>query len=211
LLCPICQKRKPGRFCPAKAETICAVCCGTEREVSIDCPADCGYLLSAHRYEDQHQRTLPTDTPLLDVRLVEDLVPTHQQLLSALAFTIAKFCAEHHDATDPDLLAAIESLANSYKTLSSGIVYEQLPVLPVQRDLYTALSQFLETTKQPTPQTSFGLAKNSEIFQLLVFLYRMGLLHTNGRSRARRYIEFLRAQFPDAHELKKEESRIILP
>jgi hypothetical protein len=211
LLCPICQKRKPGRFCPAKAETICAVCCGTEREVSIDCPADCGYLLSAHRYEDQHQRTLPADTPLLDVRLTEDLVQTHQQLLSALAFTIAKFCAEHREATDPDLLAAIESLANSYKTLSSGIVYEQLPVLPVQKDLYTALSQFLEGTKQPNQQSSFGSAKNSEIFQLLVFLYRMGLLHTNGRPRARRYIEFLRGQFPDAQELKKEESRIIVP
>jgi len=211
LLCPICQKRKPGRFCPAKAEKICAVCCGTERELSIDCPADCGYLLSAHRYEDQHQRTLPAKTPLLDVRLTEDLVQTQQQLLSALAFTIAKFCAEHREATDPDLLAAIESLANSYRTLSSGIVYEQLPALPVQRDLYTTLSQFLESAKRPTPQTSFGPAKNSEIFQLLVFLYRMGLLHTNGRPRARRYIEFLRGQFPDAQELKKEESRIIMP
>ena len=211
MLCPICQKRKPGRFCPAKAEKICAVCCGTERELSIDCPADCGYLLSAHRYEDQHQRTLPAKTPLLDVRLTEDLVQTQQQLLSALAFTIAKFCAEHREATDPDLLAAIESLANSYRTLSSGIVYEQLPALPVQRDLYTTLSQFLESAKRPTPQTSFGPAKNSEIFQLLVFLYRMGLLHTNGRPRARRYIEFLRGQFPDAQELKKEESRIIMP
>jgi hypothetical protein len=211
LLCPICQKRKPGRFCPAKAEKICAVCCGTEREISIDCPADCAYLLSAHRYEDQHQRTLPADTPLLDVRLVEDLVQTHQQLLSALAFTIAKFCAEHREATDPDILAAIESLANSYKTLSSGIVYEQLPALPVQKDLYAALSQFLESAKQPDQQRSFGTAKNSEIFQLLVFLYRMGLLHTNGRPRARRYIEFLRGQFPDAQELKKQEARIIMP
>lgn len=211
MLCPICEKRKPGRFCPAKAEKICAVCCGTEREVTIDCPSDCGYLVAAHRYEDQHQRKLPADTPLLDVRLTQDLVQIHQRLLSAMAFTIAKFCAEHRQASDPDILAAINALANAYKMLSSGIVYEQLPALPVQRELFTALSQFLESWKQANAQTSSGAAKDSEIFQLLVFLYRMGLLHTNGRPRAHRYMEFLRRQFPDAQELKKEESRIILP
>ncbi len=47
--CPICEKRKAARFCPAKGEKICAVCCGTEREVTIDCPSDCAYLLAAHR------------------------------------------------------------------------------------------------------------------------------------------------------------------
>jgi hypothetical protein len=93
VLCPICEKRKPGRFCPAKAEKICAVCCGTEREVTIDCPADCGYLVSARRYEDQHPRALPADTPLLDVRISSDVVHAHGQFLSAIAFTIAKSCA----------------------------------------------------------------------------------------------------------------------
>ena len=38
--CPICEKRPPKRFCPAKGEKICAVCCGREREVTIDCPPD---------------------------------------------------------------------------------------------------------------------------------------------------------------------------
>ena len=135
----------------------------------------------------------------------------HQQLLSAMAFTVVKFCAEHREATDPDLLAAIESLANTYKTLSSGIVYEQLPTLPAQKELYAALFEFLVGMKQPSTQVSFGNAKDSEIFQLLVFLYRMGLMHTNGRPRARRFIEYLRGQFPNAQELKKEESRIIVP
>jgi hypothetical protein len=53
--------------------------------------------------------------------------------------------------------------------------------------------------------------KDAEIFYLLVFLYRMGLLRTNGRSRSRRFIEFLRGQFPQSPELKREESRIIVP
>jgi hypothetical protein len=211
VFCPICEKRKAGRFCPAKAEKICAVCCGTEREVSIDCPSDCGYLVAAHRYEDQHPRSLPPDTPLLDARLTSDIVHTHQQLLSAIAFTIAKFCSAETTAADPDVLSAIQALAESYKTLSSGIVYERPPAIPVQRELYNTISAFLTETQQQTGQSSFGAFKDSEVFQLLVFLFRMGLMRTNGRPRSRRFIEFLRGQFPGAQELKKEESRIIVP
>jgi hypothetical protein len=37
------------------------------------------------------------------------------------------------------------------------------------------------------------------------------LLRTNGRPRSRLFIEFLRGQFSEAPELKKEESRIIVP
>jgi hypothetical protein len=211
LNCPICQKRKPGRFCPAKAEKICAVCCGTEREVSIDCPAECGYLLSAHRYENDHPRALPADTPLLDVRIAQDIVHTQGRFLSAIAFTIAKFCSQQASATDPDVLEALRAQAESYKTLASGIVYEQPPAGMAARELYQALSAFLTEAKQNGAQPSFGPIKDSEIFQLLVFLFRMGLLRTNGRPRSRRFIEFLRGQFPGAQELQREQSRIIVP
>ena len=211
MLCPICEKRKPGRFCPAKAEKICAVCCGTEREITIDCPPDCGYLVSAHRYEDQHPRALPADTPLLDVRITSDVVHAHGQFLSAMAFTIAKCCAGQPSATDPDVLAALRALAETYKTLSSGIVYEQPPAVPVQRELYDALAAFFAETRQQPSQAAFAAVKDSEIFALLVFLYRMGLLRTNGRPRSRRFIEFLRGQFPGAQDLKREQSRIIVP
>jgi hypothetical protein len=211
VLCPICEKRKPGRFCPAKAERICPVCCGTEREVSIDCPSDCAYLMSAHRYEGQHPRTLPADTPLLDVRLTSNTVHMHQRLLSAMAFTIAKFCSSEPTAADRDVLAATQAQAETYKTLSSGIVYEQPPAIPVQRELYNSLSSFLAEAKQQTGASSLGVFKDAEVFQLLVFLFRMGLMRTNGRPRSRRFIEFLRGQFPDAQELQREESRIIVP
>jgi hypothetical protein len=180
--------------------------------VSIDCPSHCGYLVAAYRYEDQHSRSLPApNTPLVDARLTPGILQKHQQLLSAMAFTIAKFCSAEPTAADPDVLAAILALAESYRTLSSGIVYEKPPVIPVQMGLYNALSAFLTETKQQAGQPSFGTFKDSEVFQLLVFLYRMGSIRTNGRSRTRRFIEFLRGRFPGAQELKKEESRIIVP
>ena len=210
--CPICEKRKAARFCPAKGEKICAVCCGTEREITIDCPADCAYLVSAHRYEDEHQRSLPADTPLLEEKIPQDIVHTHQQLMAAMAFSIAKFCAAQPAATDPDVLAALQSLAQTYKTLSSGILYEKRPDAPVPRELYAALVAFVdEVRKQQAERATGPRVKDSEVFFLLVFLYRMGLLRTNGRARSRRFIEFLRGQFPQAPELKREESRIIVP
>jgi hypothetical protein len=210
--CPICEKRKAARFCPAKGEKICAVCCGTEREVTIDCPSDCPYLIAAHRYENEHRRQIPSDTPLLEEEIPQDIVYTHQQLMNALAFSIAKFCSVQPAAADTDILTAIQALAETYKTLSSGIIYEKPPVAPLPRELYAALIALLtEIKKQQAGRAASANLKDADIFYLLVFLYRMGLLRTNGRPRSRRFIEFLRGQFPAAPDLKRKESRIIAP
>lgn len=210
--CPICEKRKAARVCPAKGEKICAVCCGTEREASIDCPAGCAYLIAAHRYENEHQRSIPADTPLLGEKIPQDIVYTHQQLMAALAFSIAKFCAAQPSAVDTDVLAALQALAQTYKTMASGIIYEKPPDAPMPRKLYAALTVFLaEIKKQQAERATSASFKDTDIFYLLVFLYRMGLLRTNGRPRSRRFIEFLRGQFPQAPELQREESRIIVP
>jgi len=212
LACPICAKRKPVRFCPAKGESICAVCCGTEREVSIDCPVDCPHLLSAHRYEDEHPRQLPADTPLLDDDVPREVIHTHQQLMAALAFTVAKFCTEQRGTTDADVFAALQALAETYRTLRTGIYYEKPPDAPLPRELYAALTAFLSDVKQKQAErANSSTMRDADIFYVLVFLYRMGLLRGNGRPRSRRYIEFLRSQFPEAQELKREESRIIVP
>jgi hypothetical protein len=210
--CPTCEKRKAQRFCVAKGEKICAVCCGQGREVTIDCPVDCTYLIAAHRYEDEHPRALPADTPLLDVEIRRDTVHIHQQVMAAFAFTIAKFCVAHHDATDTDVLATLEAFAETYRILMTGIYYEKLPDGILRRELYGALTAFVAEVKQAQVQHgTTGSLKDADIFDLLIFLYRMGLLRSNGRLRSRRYIEFLRGQFPDTQELKREEPRIIIP
>ena len=210
--CPICEKRKPERFCPAKGEKICAVCCGREREVTISCTPDCAYLLAAHRYEQKHPRRVPADTPLLDEQFSSDIVHTRQPLLAGMAFAVAKFASAQSQMSDPDVLAAIQALAETYRTLSTGIYYEKPPDSPAPRGLYAELAQFLaEARRTPGQHPASVPVKDSDIFALLVFLYRMGLFHSNGRPRSRRFIEFLRGQFPQAPELRREESRIIVP
>lgn len=210
--CPICERRRAERFCPAKAEKICAVCCGKEREVTIDCPSDCTYLIAAHRYESQQPRDIPANTPLLDETIPQHVIHTHQQLMAAIAFSIAKFCAAQPAVVDNDILAALEALAQTYKTLSSGLIYEKPPQAQLPGELYAALTAFLnEVKKQQAERGASASFKDMEIFYLLVFVYRMGLLRTNGRPRSRLFIEFLRGQFPQVPELKREESRIIVP
>jgi len=210
--CPICKKRKASRYCPAKAENICAVCCGTEREVTISCPADCTYLVAAHRYEDTHKRSVPADTPFVDERVPQNLIRTQQQLITAMAYHIAKFANGLPTTADPDVLAALVALANTYRTLQSGLLYERVPEIPVQRDLYQVLSTFLSEAKQKFAESGSSAAmRDIDIFHVAVFLYRMGLIRSNGRPRSRRFIEFLRGQFPAAEESKTEAPRIIVP
>jgi hypothetical protein len=212
LNCSICQKRKAARYCPAKGEKICAVCCGTEREVTISCPPECAYLVAAHRYEDEHKPSLPADTPLLDERVPQEILHTHHQLLAALAFQTARFASHEAFTADPDVIAALAALAATYKTLQSGLLYEKVPEIPVQRELYLTLSQFLDGIKRKAAETGHSAAlKDVAIFQVIVFLHRMGLLRSNGRPRSRRFIEFLRGQFAQSEELKREAPRIIVP
>src|SRR5580704_16358476 len=110
MLCPICNKRKAERFCPAKGEKICAVCCGTEREVTIDCPADCGYLIAAHRFELRQDRPLPiSEVPFPDIEISPNLIHEYRGVISGLAFAILKSAAEQPAIVDADTFAALHA------------------------------------------------------------------------------------------------------
>src|SRR5258708_5266660 len=103
-------------------------------------------------------------------------------------------------------------LAQAWKTVIFGLLYEKPAEAPLPRELYAALIVFIsEVKKQQAERADSAPLKDLDLFYLWVFLYRMGLLRTNGRPRSRRFIEFLRNQFPQAPELKREESRIIVP
>jgi hypothetical protein len=212
--CPICARRKPERFCPAKGEKICAICCGTEREVTIDCPSDCLYLVAARRYEQSHRKPVaPNQVPYPDVEFPVDLVHERRALLSGLGFTILQFAAENRLLDDAEVAAALGALAETHRTLSTGILYERPPEAPLPRALYGRLAEFLQKTrKEETEQTGSRRLKDMEIFYLLVFLLRVGRHERNSRPRSRAFLDFLRAQFPRTPaEAAPEPSRIILP
>jgi hypothetical protein len=211
--CPICKKRKGARFCPALGHMICAICCGTEREVTIDCPADCAYLIAAHRYEVQHGKAIPsTDFPFRDVSFPSDLIHEFRPVVSRLAYAVLKATAENPSATDADALVALQAIAETYRTLGSGLYYEKPPPGEPPQAIYASLAKFLEDFKQQRNDAAGApRLKDTQIFYLLVFLFRVGKQQTNGRPRARIFLEFLRTQFPKMTQPAAEPSRIIVP
>jgi len=211
--CPICEKRRPERYCPSRGEKICPLCCGKEREVTIDCPSDCPHLISARRYEFEHRKPPETnEIPFPDVELTLDLIRRNQAPLSGIGLTILKFSQENPALRDPEVLTALAAFAETCRTLESGIIFERPPDATLPRALYGLLAKFIEDfRKMEAQQTEFRPLKNSEIFRLIVFLLRVGRRESNGRPRSRAFIDFLRAQFPGDPEAQPEMPRIIVP
>lgn len=210
--CAICGKRPPKRFCPAVGEKICAICCGSGREVTIDCPPDCSYLLAAHRYEAEHRRPPSAeDFPYKEIQFPVEFVYERWPVVTGIAGTILHFQMEHRNINDGSVQLALETLAATYRTLGTGILYERPPDAPVARALYGQLDAFLqEFRKQEADRAGFPSLKDSEVFQLLVFMQRLLKQETNGRPLSRSFLGFLRERFP-LPAAEKEASRIIVP
>ena len=210
--CAICEKRPAKRFCPAKGEKICAICCGREREVTIDCPSDCAYLIAARRYEAEHRQPLTGDEyPYRDVVVREDFVYERWPVIMGIASTVLNFQAQHRELTDPEVLSAIAAMAETLRTLGTGIIYERPPDVPVARALYGQLAEFLQEFRKNEAARGAPALKDSDAFLLMVFLLRVAKQETNGRSRSRAFLDFLHARFPLPAEAAKEAPRIILP
>src|ERR1700683_892138 len=142
MTCPICEKRPAKRFCPAKGEKICAICCGEGREVTIDCPPDCSYLISAHRYEAEHREPMKAEEyPYKNVRFEQEFVFARWPLVKGIATVILNFHAQNKELTDPLLFSALEALAETTRTMDSGIIYERTPDSPIARNLYVRIAE----------------------------------------------------------------------
>ena len=181
--------------------------------MTIDCPSDCPHLIAARRYEIAHRKPPGAeDFPFPDVEFPADLIHRNGQALSGIGLAILKFAQENEVLRDPEILSAVGALAESYRTLESGIYFERPPDAPLPRALYGQIAQSLqEFNAQQAEQTGFTKLKDSEIFRLLVFLLRIGRRETNGRPRSRAFLDFLLAQFPPPAKTEREVPRIILP
>jgi hypothetical protein len=213
--CAICEKRPPKRFCPAKGEKICAICCGQEREVSIDCPLDCPYLIAAHRYEAEHRKPIPPEEfPYRGTDVSMEFIYEHWPVVTGIATTVLAFHAQNRELNDGAIFAALDALAETYRTLGTGIYYERPPDAPLARALYGHLAGFFQDfRKQEAQRRGTSSLKDSDVFLLLVFLLRVGKQETNGRPRSRAFLGFLRAKFPlpVAAAAVADGPRIIMP
>ena len=85
--CAICETRRPRRFCPGVKGEICTVCCGIEREMTVNCPLDCEYLVEARK----HDPAVPVDEnsiPNQDIRISRKDLEANEELLIFLIGTL---------------------------------------------------------------------------------------------------------------------------
>jgi hypothetical protein len=227
LSCAICEKRKEKRFCPAIHGRICPQCCGEQREVTLDCPSDCPYLLQARQqareHATSHERPLEQDREALfpGVDIPEQFLYEREELILGLSFALAKSARAGRSfgdrpLVDRDLIAAVSSLAKSYQTLvNSSLIYEppttNLAHQIIAREVETMVREFREAEQQHIGRTRL---RDTDLLKALVFLLRMGLSRTSGRPKSRAFIDFLFTQFPEKQSAiagEEASSRIVIP
>jgi hypothetical protein len=122
--CPLCGQRKGKRHCPAKGTLICSVCCGTKRQVEIQCPLDCTYLTGAHApswdgRESDRRLDMIRIAPHIE-RLGQDEAAVFFYLLAGMV----RISSKHQDADDVRWQQAVTALRKTLETKESGLVYE---------------------------------------------------------------------------------------
>jgi hypothetical protein len=200
MTCAICETRRPRRFCPGVRGEICSLCCGTEREVSVNCPLDCEYLRDARKHEkpagvDQAQ------VPNRDIRVTERFLEEHNDLLMFLGGLAAAGAFETEGTVDFDVREALEALVRTYRTLQSGVYYESLPANPLAAGIYRKVQQGMEEARQrETQQLGMSKTRDADVLGTLVFLQRLEYDRNNGRKRGRAFLDFLRGIYESSRD-----------
>lgn len=209
ILCKICGKRRARRACPAVQGDICTICCGTEREVSLSCPLDCEYLQEAH----QHEKPLPITEDQIsypDVQVTEEFIHEHDQLLLFCVHSLVQAALKSSGAIDADVMAALEALIQTRRTLESGLVYETRAENAVAISVQHLFSSSLADYQKLKQREGLGILRSSDVLSVLVFLHRLGQQNQNGRPRGRMYLDLLRQMIPDDVGVEERAPSIIL-
>jgi hypothetical protein len=203
-LCRICETRKPRRSCPGVGGDICALCCGSEREVTVNCPLDCEYLLEARRHERENEVD-PDQFPNRDVRITETFLRDHADLLTYSARALLEASLTTTGVGDNDVREALEAMIRTLRTAESGLIYESRPQNPYADAVVQKFQQSLEQLREHLRrELGMHTVRDAEVLGVLVFLQRMELTHNNGRRRGRAFLSFLLEHFP-----QREQSRVV--
>ena len=216
--CAICEIRKEKRFCPAVHARICPQCCGEQREVTLDCPSDCPYLLQAREHEKPRSAgDIDPAALFLKVELPDQFMYEKEHLLMGLTYALAKAARADRSLNDQDLIAALTVLTTAYqRRVDSGLHYEQ----PLTSDARRRVAAEIETMVKEYREAEhkhmgYSTLHESDVLKALVFLVRLALGRTSGRPKSRAFVEFLFAQFPEKDSAvvtaQDAGSRIILP
>lgn len=192
----MCEVRKPRRYCPGARGEICAPCCGTEREVTINCPLDCEYLLESRAREKVNEPD-PETLPNRDIELKEEFLEKIDELLEAVSQMLLSAALQTPGAVDRDVQTALEAMIRTYRTKESGLIYESRPDNPIAGMVQQRMQADIEQYSQAlTRERGMTAVRDADVLGALVFLQRLALYFDNSRSRGRSLISYLLHRFP---------------
>ncbi|MGA2574996.1 MAG: hypothetical protein ABSH24_03125 [Bryobacteraceae bacterium] len=207
MACAICRIRKPRRFCPGVHGDICTLCCGKEREVTVDCPLDCPFLQEARKHE-RAQPLNPDEVPNRDVRITEEFLGEHDDLLLNAAKSLMLAAFDTPGAVDGDVRDALDALIRTQRTLQSGVYYETRPDNALANLIYSATQAGLEEfRKKEREDLGMSHTRDGDVLGILVFLQRLELDRENGRPRGRAFLDSLRGFLNEAQTNVRETAR----
>ena len=171
------------------------MCCATEREVTIDCPSSCPHLAASRRYEEGRHEVDWSRLPFADVKVSPAAFRGHEDLIDTLAYSICDFAALHREMVDSDILSSLQTLGESYQTLTKGIYYEKPLDHRLQHDLVEHLKKTIAAYKKEAATRAWLTSIRDEtVRDVIIFMAQAGGMHTNGRPKSRAYLDFLRSQ-----------------
>jgi hypothetical protein len=150
--------------------------------------------------------------PFVDARIPLEFAQSHSTLLARLVLAIWEYARDHPQVVDTDVVAAVQALAETYRTLSSGLYYERPPDYLYRRELYHMLKAAVEEFKQTETQgLGLGTTRNGEIRDALIFLTQLGATHENGRPKGRAFLDLIRTKLVPEASAKPASNILLLP
>jgi hypothetical protein len=188
------------------------MCCGTEREMTVDCPPDCEFLLEARK----HDKPVPLDAtaiPNQDIRVTEELVAENEGLVLHLADALVTAAEASPSVVDFDAREALAAAIRTYRTRESGLYYESLPENPLAAQLARAvLDAAEEFRREETERLGMSRTRDSAVLGVLVFLQHFELDRNNGRRRGRGFLHALQLLYPSGSDGESAgTSSLVLP
>jgi hypothetical protein len=186
------------------------VCCGTKREVEIDCPSDCVYLHVGRKYESGKLARTARGLDLTYRLWSKHFLEVYHPVVLGLSQVITEARLSLPELVDSDVQAALASLIQTFQTLDKGIYYESRPNHPYQRELYFALKLLLEGPEHPRIIDRARLTTH-EILDCLQFLKELSTVVALPRPKSRAFLDHIENLTHDSPGRWPETSTLIVP
>jgi hypothetical protein len=196
--CPLCDKRKAKRLCPAENSLICSRCCGEKRMLEIDCPESCEYLKSGRQHEtaDYGRRLRGMDEAARERNI--RVLTNHQDVISHLEYALSRERLQLKDLADLEVAGALDILLENYRTEDKGILYdktsEDLRIDYLRREL----KRVIESYRNPDGDKTEGIVNTTSVrlqlgaaIECLEFIRSVIATYMEERHSATGYVDFL--------------------